>query len=66
MLRLGDFAVTWASHWTQVNAALYELYLKSDELRDPLVSDYHALSLGWATQKQLDQMVELSMKSTVF
>jgi phosphoribosylaminoimidazole-succinocarboxamide synthase len=40
---------------------LYELYLKSDELRDPLISDYHALSLGWATRKQLDQMVELSM-----
>jgi phosphoribosylaminoimidazole-succinocarboxamide synthase len=40
---------------------LYELYLKSDELRDPLISDYHALSLGWATRKQLDQMVDLSM-----
>lgn len=39
---------------------LYELFLKSDELRDPLVSDYHALSLGWATQNQLDQMSELS------
>ncbi len=40
---------------------LYELYLKSDELRDPLISDYHALTLGWATRKQLDQMVDLSM-----
>lgn len=39
---------------------LYELYLKSDELRDPLVSDYHALSLGWATQEQLNKMAELS------
>ncbi len=42
---------------------LYEIYLKNDELRDPLISDYHALSLGWATRKQLDQMVELSFAS---
>ncbi len=42
---------------------LYELYLKSDELRDPLVSDYHALSLGWATQEQLDQMADLSFRA---
>lgn len=42
---------------------LYELYLKNDELRDPLISNYHALSLGWATQEQLDQMAELGFKS---
>lgn len=42
---------------------LYELYLKSDELRDPLVSDYHALSLGWATREQLDQMADLSFRA---
>lgn len=43
----------------RLSPPLYELYLKSDELRDPLISDYHALSLGWATREQLDQMVEL-------
>ncbi len=41
---------------------LYEIILKSDELRDPLVSDYHALSLGWATKEQLDQMSKLTFK----
>lgn len=39
---------------------VYELYLKNDELRDPMINDYHALSLGWATQEQLDRMAELS------
>ena len=39
---------------------LYELYLKSDELRDPLVSDYHAITLGWAKKDQLSQMAEIS------
>jgi phosphoribosylaminoimidazole-succinocarboxamide synthase len=43
--------------------SLYELYLKNDELRDPLVSDYHALSLGWATKQQLQEMVDLSFAS---
>jgi phosphoribosylaminoimidazole-succinocarboxamide synthase len=44
----------------KLNPPLYELYLKSDELRDPLVSDYHALSLDWATEDQLNQMANLS------
>ncbi len=44
----------------KLNPPLYELYLKSDELRDPLISDYHALSLGWANREQLDQMAEIS------
>lgn len=44
----------------KLTPTLYELYLKSDELRDPLVSNYHALSLGWASQEQLDKMAELS------
>lgn len=47
----------------KLSLPLYELYLKSDELRDPLVSNYHALSLGWATKEQLEQMAELSFSS---
>ena len=46
----------------KISPPLYELYLKSDELRDPLVSNYHALSLGWATQNQLEQMADLSFE----
>ncbi len=41
---------------------LYEIILKSDELRDPLVSEYHALSLGWATKEQLEQMSKLAFR----
>ncbi|MBS0350757.1 MAG: phosphoribosylaminoimidazolesuccinocarboxamide synthase [Proteobacteria bacterium] len=47
----------------KLSPALYELYLKNDELRDPLVSDYHALSLGWATKQQLQEMTDLSFAS---
>jgi phosphoribosylaminoimidazole-succinocarboxamide synthase len=47
----------------KLSPSLYELYLKNDELRDPLVSDYHALSLGWATKQQLQEMADLSFAS---
>lgn len=46
----------------KLSLPLYELILKSDELRDPLISNYHALSLGWATQAELDQMSALSFE----
>ena len=41
---------------------LYEIFLKNDELHDPLVTNNHALSFGWATQEQLDSMCELTFK----
>jgi phosphoribosylaminoimidazole-succinocarboxamide synthase len=42
--------------------ALYELFLKNDELHDPLINQYHAICFGWATREQLDQMYELTLK----
>jgi phosphoribosylaminoimidazole-succinocarboxamide synthase len=41
---------------------LYEIFLKNDELHDPMVNENHALSFGWATQPQLNRMRELSLK----
>jgi len=46
----------------QLKPALYELFLKNDELHDPLVNDNHAISFGWAQQDQLDRMKELTFK----
>ena len=40
---------------------LYELFLKSDPLGDPMVNHDHALAFNWATQSQLDQMHQLSL-----
>jgi phosphoribosylaminoimidazole-succinocarboxamide synthase len=45
---------------TQLNPPLYELFLKNDELHDPMVTEDHALSFHWATQPQLDKMRELT------
>ncbi len=45
-----------------LNPPLYELFLKNDELHDPIVNQHHALSFGWATNEQLQQMRSLSLK----
>jgi len=40
----------------------FELFLKNDALRDPMVNEYHCESFGWATKNQLNRMKELSFK----
>ncbi|MEJ2669745.1 MAG: phosphoribosylaminoimidazolesuccinocarboxamide synthase [Gammaproteobacteria bacterium] len=39
---------------------IYELFLKNDELGDPMVNDSHAITFGWATAEQLADMKRLS------
>ncbi|MDF1655112.1 MAG: phosphoribosylaminoimidazolesuccinocarboxamide synthase [Coxiellaceae bacterium] len=45
---------------TPLEPPLYETFLKNDELHDPLVTEEHALSFGWATSEQLAQMKSLT------
>ena len=37
-------------------ATIIELYYKNDELHDPMINEYHARVLGWATDEQLKEM----------
>jgi phosphoribosylaminoimidazole-succinocarboxamide synthase len=41
---------------------IFEFFLKSDPLHDPLVNDDHIRVLGWATQDEIDQMRRLTHK----
>jgi len=41
---------------------IYEICLKSDYLRDPLINEYHAMALGYATQEELDTIHQLSVQ----
>lgn len=41
---------------------LFELFLKNDELHDPMINREHAIIFGWATAQQLDQMRELALR----
>lgn len=42
------------------NPPTFELFFKDDGLGDPLVNESLAISLGWATQAQLDEMKKLT------
>ena len=39
---------------------IFEFFLKSDALHDPLVNDDHIRVLGWATQHEIEQMKALT------
>jgi len=40
----------------------YELFLKNDELHDPMINESHALTFGWAKAEDLSQMRDLTMR----
>ena len=41
---------------------MFELFLKNDELHDPLVTVDHALAFGWATEQQLASMRQRTLQ----
>lgn len=43
-------------------APILELYYKNDDLHDPMINEFHARILGWATQEQLDAMQTQALK----
>src|SRR5690606_28093710 len=45
-----------------LNPPTFELFLKSDELHDPMVNEYHARTFGWADDSQLARMKELTFR----
>jgi phosphoribosylaminoimidazole-succinocarboxamide synthase len=40
----------------------FEFFLKDDALHDPMVNDYHILSLGWATADQIAAMKDITFR----
>lgn len=44
----------------ELNPPTFELFLKNDELGDPMVNEYHAASFGWAQPEQIEKMKALS------
>jgi phosphoribosylaminoimidazole-succinocarboxamide synthase len=41
---------------------LFELFYKNDELHDPMINCEHAITFGWATEAQLEQMHVYSIR----
>ena len=47
---------------TRLPEPIFEFFLKSDPLHDPLVNDDHIRVLGWATAREIDEMRSLTHK----
>ncbi|MBB5320734.1 phosphoribosylaminoimidazolesuccinocarboxamide synthase [Marinobacter oulmenensis] len=45
-----------------LNPPTYELFLKNDQLHDPMVNESLAVTFGWATADELNQMKTLTYK----
>lgn len=43
----------------------FEFFLKNDPLHDPMINDSHIITFGWATQPEIEQMKELTLKVNV-
>ncbi len=41
---------------------IFEFFLKNDELHDPMINDYHIITLRWATEQEIARMKELTFQ----
>lgn len=46
----------------KLNTPIFEICYKKDELKDPMINDYHAIALNLATKEELDKIYELTKK----
>ncbi len=51
---------------TPLPRPIVEFYFKDDALGDPLVSEEHIIAFGWASQQDLDDMVQLALRVNDF
>jgi len=45
-----------------LNLPTFEVFLKNDELHDPMINEYHIRSFGWADDEAVEKMKELTFK----
>jgi len=63
----GSFAKRFgAEDGTPLPRAIVEWYYKSDELNDPLVTEEHITTFGWATPQDLDEMMQVALRVNDF
>ncbi len=46
--------------------SIVEYYYKSDELDDPMVSEEHITTFGWATSQEMDEITHMSLRINDF
>jgi len=51
---------------TPLPRSIVEYYYKSDELKDPMVSEEHITAFGWASPPDLDEMMAMALRINDF
>ncbi len=51
---------------TPLPRSIIEYRYKNDELGDPLVSDEHITAFGWASTREIDEIVQISLRANDF
>ena len=51
---------------TPLPRSILEYYLKNDELGDPIISEEHVTAFNWATHRELDEIVNMSLRINDF
>jgi len=51
---------------TVLPRSIIEYYFKNDELGDPLVSEEHITAFGWASTRDLDEIVQIALRVNDF
>ncbi|MFW5450141.1 MAG: phosphoribosylaminoimidazolesuccinocarboxamide synthase [Methylophagaceae bacterium] len=49
----------------ELSPAIFEFFLKNDELHDPMINEYHIETFGWASTEDVIKMKELTFKVNV-
>lgn len=47
---------------TRLSQTILELYYKNDDLHDPMINEYHARALGWANDKELEEIKKQALQ----
>ena len=51
---------------TALPRSIIEYYYKSDQLGDPLVSEEHITAFGWASTREIDEIVQIALRVNDF
>jgi len=51
---------------TALPRSIVEYYYKNDELGDPLVSEEHITAFGWASTRELDEIMQIALRANDF
>lgn len=50
---------------TEIDPPTFEFFLKSDELHDPMINEYHIRSFGWASPEHIERMKEITFRVNI-